>query len=52
MTEALQQMTKEKSALMQEKLQAQALLEELQSSKTELETEVGDRTSDDVDLSF
>lgn len=45
-------MTKEKSALMQEKLQAQALLEELQSSKRELETQVGEGTSNDVDLPF
>lgn len=44
-------MTKEKSALMQEKIQAQALLNELQSSKRDLETQVGDRTSE-VALSF
>lgn len=45
-------MTKEKSALVQEKLEAQALLEELRSSKKEVETQVGDKTSDDGDPSF
>lgn len=37
---------------MQEKLEAQALLEELRSSKKEVETQVGDKTSDDVDPPF
>lgn len=45
-------MTKEKSALVQEKLDAQALLQELRSSKKELETQVGDKTSDGTDLPF
>lgn len=45
-------MTKEKSALVQEKLEAQALLEELRSSKKEVETQVGDKTSDDGESSL
>lgn len=45
-------MTKEKSALVQEKLEARASLEELGSSKKEVETQVGDKTSDDVDPHF